>query len=79
MKKIIKYIFFILIAAFLTGTYFHFDGQFRLSEIIIGCSVLASVFILMPIFLVHRWKGKKLSDYTLTKENLDKMRNKKID
>jgi len=79
MKQIIKLVFFILMGSFLTGAYFHFDGQLRLSEIIIGCSVLASVFILMPLFLAHRWKGKKLSDYTLTKENLDKMKNKKID
>jgi hypothetical protein len=29
----------------------------------------------MPIFLAHRWKGKKLKDYTLSKENMDKLRN----
>jgi hypothetical protein len=30
----------------------------------------------MPLFLVHRWKGKKLKDYTLSEENLKKMREK---
>ncbi len=48
-------------------------------DIIIGLAVLASAFILMPIFLYVRWKGKQLKDYTLTKENLDKMRDKGID
>jgi hypothetical protein len=28
----------------------------------------------MPLFLAHRWKGKKLKDYTLSDENLKKMR-----
>jgi len=28
----------------------------------------------MPLFLYHRWKGKQLKDYTLSEENLKKMR-----
>jgi membrane protein YdbS with pleckstrin-like domain len=77
MKLIIKIIFFLIIAGIGIGTYYHFEGELRRSETIIGVSVLAMVFILMPLFLIHRWKGKKLSDYTLTKENLDKMRDQK--
>ena len=79
MKLSIKILFYIIILSLGTGTYFHFEGELRLSEVIIGISVLAAVFILMPLFLIHRWKGKKLSDYTLTKENLDKMRDKGVD
>ena len=30
----------------------------------------------MPLFLYHRWKGKRLEDYTLTKEKMDKMKDK---
>jgi hypothetical protein len=30
----------------------------------------------MPLFLAIRWKGKKLKDYTLSNENLKKMREK---
>lgn len=41
---------------------------------IVGFSVLAGAFVFMPVFLVHRWRGKKLSDYTLTQENLEKMK-----
>ena len=79
MKLAIKIIFFSILIGIGVGAYYHFEDELRLSEIIIGVSVLAAVFILMPLFLIHRWKGKKLSDYTLTKENLDKMRDKGID
>ena len=43
---------------------------------ILGFSVVFLVFIFMPIFLYHRWKGKKLSDYTFSEENLKKMKAK---
>ena len=46
---------------------------------IIGIAVLVSCFVMMPIFLFHRWKGKRLKDYTLSKENIDKMKEKGID
>jgi len=46
---------------------------------IIGLSVLIGAFIFMPIFLAIRWKGKKLKDYTLSDENLKKMREKAED
>lgn len=48
-----------------------------LGDRIIGLSVLASVFILLPMFLVLRWRGKKLKDYTLSDENLKKMKDRK--
>jgi len=35
---------------------------------------LTSAFLFLPLFLYHRWKGKRLEDYTLTEENLKKMR-----
>ena len=34
---------------------------------------LANIY-LFTHFLVHRWKGKRLEDYTLTDENFAKMR-----
>ena len=40
----------------------------------IGVTVFISFFIFMPIFLYHGWKDKKLEDYSLSKENLQKMR-----
>ncbi|HET8838356.1 MAG TPA: hypothetical protein VFM82_05100 [Flavobacteriaceae bacterium] len=62
-----------------TGFYFQFSEEPALGQKFIGFSVLGFAFVLMPIFLVHRWRGKRLQDYTLTKENLKRMREKGID
>lgn len=51
----------------------------QLGDIIIGFAVLIGTFVFMPIFLAIRWKGKKLKDYTLSDENLKKMREKSKD
>ena len=57
------------------GLYVNSTGNTLLGNKIIGFTVLTAAFVFMPIFLVHRWKGKRLKDYTLSKENLDKLRN----
>ena len=48
----------------------------RIGDIIIGISVLLGTLVFMPLFLAQTWKGKKLEDYTLSDENLKKMRKK---
>ncbi|WP_029035743.1 hypothetical protein [Salinimicrobium terrae] len=64
--------------SFLIGFYvMQVQSDEVLGNRIIGLTVLASVFILLPMFLVLRWRGKKLKDYTLSKENLDKMKEQK--
>ncbi|MGB2404221.1 MAG: hypothetical protein ACPIA1_02685 [Flavobacteriaceae bacterium] len=53
----------------------HFDyGE---GEKWIGLTVLGLTFVYLPLFLVHRWRGKKLSDYTLSDDNFNKMRHQK--
>ena len=61
------------------GFYFRLNDDTLIGDRIIGIAVLASAFILMPIFLVVRWRGKKLEDYTLSEKNMKKMRDKGID
>ena len=46
------------------------------SEKLIGFGVAGLFLIVFPLFSYRHWKGKKLQDYMLTKENLDKMRNR---
>jgi hypothetical protein len=58
----------------ITGLYVNNKGNTLLGNKIVGFTVLTAAFVFMPIFLVHRWKGKNLKDYTLSKENLDKLR-----
>tara|TARA_B100000780_G_C20724210_1_gene287840 strand:+ start:148 stop:342 length:195 start_codon:yes stop_codon:yes gene_type:complete len=45
---------------------------------IIGFSMLFFVFIFMPIFIYTSWKGKKLSDYTFSNKNIEKMKSKSL-
>lgn len=67
MKTLIKILFFAIVIAIGVGFYFKIDGETIIGDRIIGVSVLATTFILMPIFLAHRWKGKQLKDYMRTK------------
>jgi type VI protein secretion system component VasK len=64
--------------SFLVGFYvMQVEGDEVLGDRIVGLSVLASVFFLLPMFLVLRWRGKRLKDYTLSDENLKKMKDRK--
>lgn len=76
MRLAIKILSICILLAIGTGFYFRMNNDILLGDRIIGIAVLTSAFVLMPMFLWVRWKGKKLSDYTLTKENMDKMRDK---
>jgi len=78
MNIVIKILAILILIAVGTGFYFRMNDNTLLGDRIIGIAVLASAFILMPIFLYVRWKGKNLKDYTFTKENLDKMRDKDL-
>lgn len=42
----------------------------------IGFGTLSLFFVAMPLFLIKESKGKNMKDYMLTKENIDKMKNK---
>lgn len=58
------------------GFYHKSSIDYTQGEKWIGFSVLWLTFVYLPIFLVHRWKGKRLEDYTLTDENFEKMRDR---
>lgn len=75
MKYLLAFLFFGILFSITVGLYANNSGNTLLGNKIIGFSVLTAAFIFMPIFLIHRWKGKKLKDYTLSKENLEKLRN----
>jgi hypothetical protein len=75
MKLFLKIFFFSLLSCLVIGFYIKTFENSNDGNKIVGFTVLTAAFIFMPIFLVHRWKGKKLKDYTLSKENLEKLRN----
>jgi len=79
MKLFMKILGIAILIAIGVGFYFRLNDDVITGDRIIGISVLASAFILMPIFLVIRWRGKKLKDYTLSEENMRKMKDRGID
>ena len=75
MKYFLRILFLGILISLAYGLYINSTGNTLLGNKIIGFTVLTAAFVFMPIFLIYRWKGKLLKDYTLSKENLDKLRN----
>jgi len=75
MKYIIVFFLLVSIGCILTGYIMDFDN----SQKFIGFGVLGLFFIVFPLFSYHRWKDKNVKDYMLTKESLDKMREREGD
>ena len=75
MKIFLKFFFIIQIFSLIIGFYYKTHLKYEIGDKIIGFTVLIGVFIFMPLFLYDRWNGKKLKDYTLTEENIKKIKN----
>ena len=77
MKFVLSTILIIVLGMLTYGFYIKSNGDTN-GEIIIGISVLIVAFILMPLFIFHRYKNKDLSSFTLkdfmkkVKENEEK-------
>ena len=76
MRVVLNLLFWSAVICLFYGFYYRSSFDYAAGEKIIGFSVVGLTFIYLPIFLIHRWRGKKLSDYTLTDENFQKMRDK---
>ncbi|QRM88989.1 hypothetical protein FG167_06985 [Lacinutrix sp. WUR7] len=74
-----KYLILIISIATLTSIILGFTLDVDYSQKLIGFGVLGLFFITFPLFSYHRWKDKKVEDYMLNKENLDKMRKREGD
>ncbi len=71
MKYIIGLLFLASVGSIIAGFVFKPDA---ISEKLIGSGVVGLFLFVIPIFTYHRWKGRKVNDYMLTKENIEKMR-----
>ncbi len=67
-------IIFLLIVGLLGFGFYSLTGDVKTGELCVGLGISGLFFVWMPLFIYHRWKGKSVKDYMLTKENLDKMR-----
>ncbi|WP_452220185.1 hypothetical protein [Lacinutrix salivirga] len=74
-----KYVLYIILFASLLSIILGYTLEANYSQKLIGFGVLAIFFVLFPLFIYHRSKGKKMKDYMLTQENLDKMRKREGD
>ena len=74
MKILIKILSYLVFIGIFFGIFYKEIIDSKIGDIITGVSVLVGTLIFMPLFLAQRWKGKKLKDYTLSEENLKKMK-----
>ncbi len=70
MKYIILLLFLAALGSIVTGYFIENEW----SQKLIGFGVLGLFLVVFPLFSYYRWKDKDIKDYMLTKENLDKMR-----
>ncbi len=74
MKYVIRILFIAIILLVSIGYYYKNSGDHVTGDKWVGIGILAASFVLMPLFIYHRWKDKKVKDYMLTEENLKKMK-----
>jgi uncharacterized membrane protein len=73
MKYFIMFLFVACLGSIATG----FIIESAYSQKFIGFGVLGLFLVAFPLFIHYRWKDKDIKDYMLTKENLDKMRERR--
>jgi len=74
MKYFLTLLLLAVISGLCAGFYIKSENE-ETGQLIIGTSIMVGIFILMPIFIYHRWKDRSVKDYMLTKENIEKMQN----
>lgn len=72
MKFVLGAIFVLVVGMLGYGFYLKNSGNFD-GEIIIGIGVLIIAFVLMPLFIFHRYKNKDLKNFEL-KDFLNKVK-----
>lgn len=73
MRQFLVILFFSILITCCIGFYIKPD-DIKVGNLLIGLSVAGLFLVWMPLFIYHRWKGKNVKDYMLTKENIEKMR-----
>ncbi len=70
MKYILIFVLVLTLGMLVSGFYLKNAGDTN-GEIVIGLGVLMVAFVLMPLFIYHRYKNKKISDFTFDKFRKD--------
>lgn len=71
-----RFLQILCIAVFLgIGIGFYIKGDNpKQGDLIIGLSLVTGMFVLMPMFIYHRYKNRDIKDFMLNKENIERMR-----
>lgn len=70
MKYVIIFVLVLTLGMLVTGFYLKNAGDAN-GDIVIGLGILMVAFVLMPLFIYHRYKNKNLSDFTFEKFKKD--------
>jgi hypothetical protein len=70
MKYLIWFLFITTLVSMLIGLIV----ELPYSDKLVGFGVIGLCAVVFPLFSYYRWKDKKMADYMLTAENLEKMR-----
>ena len=83
MKYLIWFLFIITITSIFLGLlipdsstidFVEKEIENDISNKLFGFGVIGLCVFVFPLFSYYRWKDKKIADYMLTQENLEKMR-----
>ena len=69
-----KYLIWVLFIATMVSMFTGLIVELPYSKILVGFGVIGLCAVVFPLFSYYRWKDKKMADYMLTPENLEKMR-----
>ena len=70
MKYLIWFLFITTLVSMLIGLIV----ELPYSDKLVGFGVIGLCAVVFPLFSYYRWKDKKMADYMLNPENLEKMR-----
>jgi len=73
MKYLIILLFFISLIGGSIGFYIKAEDPEN-GHLFIGLSIVLGFFVVMPLFIYHRWNKRSVKDYMLTRESIEKMR-----
>ena len=74
IRRILIILIFFIAAGLLFYGFWHKNNlNEAVGHKMIGLSVIVGFFVLMPLFIYHRWKDRKVKDYMLTKEAIERM------
>ena len=72
MRWIILFLFFIFSSMILFGFYIK-GNNMQYGDLLVGLGIAGGAFVVMPLFLFHRWRKRDVKDYMLTKDSFKKI------